>query len=195
MKIDIRSHTDSRAGDAYNKILSEKRAKATLNYLKNKGVSKDRLSGKGYGETQLINNCGNNSNCTEAEHQLNRRSEFIILSKNQTPQEVRKQIEKRQKTAKVEKYAAEAENLGKSYDFTSKKEVFTVQIAASKKHNSIIKFPKVKNVYYHVYPDGYRRYYSKQFETKAAANAYKFQLRKQGIKDAFIVRLKGENRF
>ncbi len=194
MKIDIRSHTDSRAGDAYNKILSEKRAKATLNYLKNKGINKDRLSGKGYGETQLINNCGNNSNCTEEQHQLNRRSEFIILNKNETPQEVRKQIEKRQKTVQVKKSESKEEILEDSYDFSGNQEVFTVQIAASKKHNSIIKFPKVDKVFYHVYPDGYRRYYSKQFRTKAAAKAYKFKLRKKGIKDAFIVRLKGENR-
>jgi len=78
MKIDIRSHTDSRASHAYNQKLSDKRAKSTIDWLVKKGIDKSRLTGKGYGETQLVNKCADGVNCTEAEHQLNRRSEFII---------------------------------------------------------------------------------------------------------------------
>ncbi|WNM18416.1 OmpA family protein [Flavobacterium capsici] len=78
MKIDIRSHTDSRASHAYNERLSDRRAKSTMAWLVSKGISKDRLTAKGYGETQLINKCSDGVPCTEAEHQLNRRSQFII---------------------------------------------------------------------------------------------------------------------
>jgi outer membrane protein OmpA-like peptidoglycan-associated protein/tetratricopeptide (TPR) repeat protein len=78
MKIDIRSHTDSRASHAYNEKLSDRRAKSTMAWLVSKGISKDRLTAKGYGETQLVNKCADGVQCSEAEHQLNRRSQFII---------------------------------------------------------------------------------------------------------------------
>ena len=80
MKIDIRSHTDSRATAKYNEILSEKRAKATVAWLIKNGIEVNRLTGKGYGETALTNKCSDDVECSEEEHQTNRRSEFIILS-------------------------------------------------------------------------------------------------------------------
>ena len=58
--------------------LSEKRAQSTLDWLVNKGIDRNRLSAKGYGESQLQNECSNGVECTEEEHQLNRRSMFII---------------------------------------------------------------------------------------------------------------------
>jgi len=79
VKLDIRSHTDSRDNDTYNKNLSERRARSTRNYLIAKGINAKRLTAKGYGETQLTNNCGNGQNCTESQHDLNRRSEFIVI--------------------------------------------------------------------------------------------------------------------
>ena len=84
MTIDIRSHTDCRGLADYNERLSEKRAQATRKYLMDNGIAEERLTAKGYGETQLVNDCGceptSNSSCSEEEHQLNRRSEFIITS-------------------------------------------------------------------------------------------------------------------
>ena len=76
--IHIESHTDSRGNDSYNMALSEKRAQSTLDWLVNKGIDRNRLSAKGYGESQLQNECSNGVECTEEEHQLNRRSMFII---------------------------------------------------------------------------------------------------------------------
>jgi outer membrane protein OmpA-like peptidoglycan-associated protein len=76
--IHIESHTDSRGNDAYNEALSEKRAQSTLNWLVSKGIDRNRLSAKGYGEYRLVNECSNGVKCTEEEHQLNRRSMFII---------------------------------------------------------------------------------------------------------------------
>lgn len=78
MKIDVRSHTDSRQTHQYNEKLSENRAKSTIAWIINEGISKERISGKGYGETKLLNNCADGVECSEEEHQQNRRSEFII---------------------------------------------------------------------------------------------------------------------
>ena len=78
MKIDIRSHTDSRQTHKYNEVLSERRAKSTRDWLIKHGIAPERLTSKGYGETQLVNKCADNVECSEAEHQLNRRSQFII---------------------------------------------------------------------------------------------------------------------
>jgi outer membrane protein OmpA-like peptidoglycan-associated protein len=84
MVIDIRSHTDCRQTIAYNAALSGRRAKSTMEWLVSKGIKKSRLTAKGYGESQLTNACPceptNESSCSEEEHQLNRRSEFIIVS-------------------------------------------------------------------------------------------------------------------
>lgn len=80
MKLDIRSHTDSRATFKYNEALSDRRAKSTIQWLIKNGVATNRLTGKGYGETQLVNKCADDIPCTEAEHQENRRSEFIITA-------------------------------------------------------------------------------------------------------------------
>jgi outer membrane protein OmpA-like peptidoglycan-associated protein len=84
MKIDVRSHTDCRQTAAYNLALSDRRAKSTIAWLIKNGIAADRLTGRGYGESQLVNDCGceptNESNCTEEQHQKNRRSEFIITS-------------------------------------------------------------------------------------------------------------------
>ena len=76
--IHIESHTDSRAPNGYNERLSEKRAQSTLNWLVDQGISRSRLTAKGYGEYQLVNQCSDGVECTEEEHQLNRRSMFLI---------------------------------------------------------------------------------------------------------------------
>ncbi|WP_036496843.1 OmpA family protein [Myroides odoratimimus] len=78
MKIDVRSHTDSRGNDQYNLKLSDRRAKATVEWITAQGVDQKQVTGKGYGETQLLNHCSNGVNCSDEEHQLNRRSEFIV---------------------------------------------------------------------------------------------------------------------
>jgi outer membrane protein OmpA-like peptidoglycan-associated protein len=80
MKLDIRSHTDSRGTSKYNEALSDRRAKSTINWLVKNGVKANRLIGKGYGENLLVNKCSDGVECTEEEHQLNRRSEFIITA-------------------------------------------------------------------------------------------------------------------
>ncbi|WP_411768205.1 OmpA family protein [Winogradskyella sp. A3E31] len=81
LKVDIRSHTDSKGRDAYNEALSQRRNEATKNYMITVGgISKDRITGKGYGESQLVNKCKNGVTCTPEEHEQNRRNEFIVIS-------------------------------------------------------------------------------------------------------------------
>jgi len=78
LNIYIESHTDARGEDLYNELLSEKRAQSTLNWLVDQGIDRKRLSAKGYGEKKLVNECFNGIKCSEEDHQLNRRSVFII---------------------------------------------------------------------------------------------------------------------
>ena len=80
--IKIESHTDSRGNDAYNKKLSDRRAKSTRDYIVSRGIDKKRIeSAIGYGEEKLLNDCTNAriNKCSEKEHQKNRRSYFIIV--------------------------------------------------------------------------------------------------------------------
>ncbi|MBC8757539.1 OmpA family protein [Kordia sp. YSTF-M3] len=81
LKIDVRSHTDSRGRDAYNKKLSQRRNESTRAYIVSRGIDVNRLIGAGYGEERLVNKCSNGIKCSEEEHQLNRRSEFIVTER------------------------------------------------------------------------------------------------------------------
>ena len=82
MTIELGSHTDCRSSKSYNLSLSDKRAKSSAAYIVSKGITKERIVGKGYGESKLINQCEcegkKTSSCTEEEHQANRRTEFLI---------------------------------------------------------------------------------------------------------------------
>ncbi len=80
LTIELGSHTDSRGSDDYNLKLSQARAQSAVDYLIEKGIPKDRLVAKGYGETMLVNNCSNGVNCTEEEHQKNRRTTLRVVS-------------------------------------------------------------------------------------------------------------------
>ena len=80
MVIKVESHTDIRGNDAYNQRLSDRRARTTVQYVISKGIDEARISGEGKGESELKVDCG--SGCTDKEHQMNRRSEFIITSGN-----------------------------------------------------------------------------------------------------------------
>ncbi len=80
LRIEIGSHTDSQGDTNLNQYLSERRAKAALNYLASRGITRNRLSAKGYGESKLLNDCKDGVLCTEEEHERNRRTEFIVLS-------------------------------------------------------------------------------------------------------------------
>ncbi|MDW7693971.1 OmpA family protein [Flammeovirgaceae bacterium SG7u.111] len=84
MKGELSAHTDSRATHEYNITLSENRAKSAFNYLVRKGIDPARLTWKGYGETRLKNECADGVECTEKQHQRNRRVEFTVTYFNGT---------------------------------------------------------------------------------------------------------------
>ncbi|MCO6480262.1 MAG: OmpA family protein [Phaeodactylibacter sp.] len=81
--LEISSHTDSNGSSEYNQRLSQKRAEAIVRYLIARGIEKERLVAKGYGESRLVNQCSDGAPCSEEEHQQNRRTEFRVLGKVQ----------------------------------------------------------------------------------------------------------------
>jgi outer membrane protein OmpA-like peptidoglycan-associated protein len=81
MVIEFGAHTDSRAPDGYNMRLTQRRAVETINYLNSIGADTRKITGKGYGETKLLNKCANGVKCTEIEHLQNRRTEFVVIRK------------------------------------------------------------------------------------------------------------------
>lgn len=95
MKIELSSHTDARGNDDYNANLSQRRAESAKNWLVAKGIVAERIVPKGYGETQILNQCTNGVKCTDEEHRFNRRTEFKILEGPTTI--TLKKTEKRQK--------------------------------------------------------------------------------------------------
>ncbi len=79
--VEFSAHTDSRGPDEWNMELSIKRAEEVVRYIVNKGIDYNRIYGKGYGETMPANHCVNDVECTDTEHLVNRRTEFLILAK------------------------------------------------------------------------------------------------------------------
>ena len=78
VKIQLSSHTDCRGNDGYNQWLSQKRAESAVRFLSELGIGFERLTPQGYGESRLAVNCACN-NCSEDQHQTNRRTTFTIL--------------------------------------------------------------------------------------------------------------------
>jgi outer membrane protein OmpA-like peptidoglycan-associated protein len=81
IKIELGSHTDARGSSKSNQALSQKRAESAVNYMIERGIIKDRIDAKGYGETKLKNRCADGVRCSEEEHQVNRRSEVTIIAR------------------------------------------------------------------------------------------------------------------
>jgi outer membrane protein OmpA-like peptidoglycan-associated protein len=85
LTVEIGSHTDCRASEKYNMWLSDRRAKSTLQYIQGRISNPARIDGNGYGESKLVNDCACEgeqvSDCSEEQHQLNRRTEFVIVKR------------------------------------------------------------------------------------------------------------------
>jgi outer membrane protein OmpA-like peptidoglycan-associated protein len=79
MIIELGSHTDSRGDAQENLNLSSKRAQAAVDYIASKGVDRNRMLAKGYGESLLVNGCSDGVSCTEREHQKNRRTTVKVI--------------------------------------------------------------------------------------------------------------------
>lgn len=79
VNVELSSHTDSRSSHAYNLTLSQNRANAAVDYIVSQGIARSRVTGKGYGETKLLNKCADGVSCSETEHQINRRTEVKVI--------------------------------------------------------------------------------------------------------------------
>lgn len=79
IKIEVASHTDSRGEDEYNLGLTQRQANSLKKFLIEQGVTEDRIKARGFGETQLINQCNNDIKCSSSEHVQNRRVEYVII--------------------------------------------------------------------------------------------------------------------
>ncbi|AOW19907.1 OmpA family protein [Urechidicola croceus] len=82
MKIEIKTHTDSLGKDDYNLSLSDARAQSIISYITSSGIDSNRVSGRGYGETEPLINCSSDIiKCTSADHSKNRRTEILVINK------------------------------------------------------------------------------------------------------------------
>lgn len=82
VRVEVGSHTDCRSSAEYNQTLSQNRANASVDYVVSQGIARDRITGKGYGESKLLNECADGVNCTEAQHAINRRTEMKVICNN-----------------------------------------------------------------------------------------------------------------
>jgi outer membrane protein OmpA-like peptidoglycan-associated protein len=82
VKVEVGSHTDCRSSAEYNQTLSQNRANASVDYVVSQGITRDRITGKGYGESKLLNECADGVSCTEAQHSINRRTEMKVICNN-----------------------------------------------------------------------------------------------------------------
>lgn len=83
IRIELSAHTDSRGGEVYNQLLSERRASVARSYLVEKGIEEWRIAATGYGESRLLNHCSDGVSCPESEHAKNRRTEVRVLAGEQ----------------------------------------------------------------------------------------------------------------
>jgi outer membrane protein OmpA-like peptidoglycan-associated protein len=192
MAIDVSSHADSRGTYSYNIELSNNRAESTIQYLVNMGIDSDRLSGKGFGEGQLVTNCPDEVSCTEYQHQLNRRSEFLV--KNAFDEVVVRSNNRPNSLTSDMHFSKSDSGEYVNYDFTSNNLAYTVQIGAFRGNGQSKKYNELGNLFNYRYNDGLKRYFSGQFKTSREAHKYMKQLRKKGFEGAFVVGLKGDDR-
>jgi len=208
--IEVRSHTDSQGESDYNLNLSKERAKQTVAYFIKKGIAQNRISGDGFGDQYLVNQCDNGISCSDAEHQQNRRSEFILIDKNkistpivETVSPSKNEVPPTVVTEKVQTKPLEIQKtpvqnravaVQKSYSFAADApKIFTVQISASKVYDPN-QFTNVPNLFHYQYTDGFVRYFSGVFNSHAEATNHKQHLIESGFQGVFVMALQGQNR-
>lgn len=101
--VELASHTDARGSNSYNNRLSQRRAESVVRWLLDKGIERDRLVPRGYGEGMTTNRCKNTIPCTEQEHQMNRRTEFRVLGCKGCIDDAQKKLSKSNPNTKVDK--------------------------------------------------------------------------------------------
>ena len=193
-KIKVNAHTDIRGKKAYNLKLSKNRAYQTVQYLLDKGIDVDRISSEGHGETQVAEVCTKAKPCSGLQHQLNRRSEFLIVDKF-SDAIVAQSINKLASGTYAVNDKVSNSGAYLNYDFSNGSKVYTVQVGAFKGKVQTDKYSQLTDLFNYKYDDGLNRYYAGIFETSSEARSYLRKMKTQGFKDAFVVGLKGKDRF
>jgi outer membrane protein OmpA-like peptidoglycan-associated protein len=199
LKIEVGAHTDSRGAEWYNKNLSQQRASEVKAYFVKRGVNSNNIEASGYGETSPVHKCETDEACSEEQHQLNRRTTFVLSGDKLKLTSVKpaiveidprpgsafiKQIDERN-TSASEKNAMNDLLIEKALIKMQGLE-YIVQIAAFNaevKDNQwfegieVASKKRVKAQHY--------RYYSKSFKTLAEANTFAKELRSGKNKYAF----------
>jgi outer membrane protein OmpA-like peptidoglycan-associated protein len=190
MTIEIGSHTDSRGDAAYNANLSQRRAESVVLYLQAKGIPTKQLTAKGYGESQLRNNCKDEVACTEPEHQVNRRVEFKIL--RAPAKEMPTTVDT---NSKPEKYV---ENFKPATEVKVNDEngfYYVIAGTFKNKENATLQVERVKNMGYSGafimnHPDlPYQAVCVAKYKDSADANTLSNKLRVQFRLDTFVKKL------
>lgn len=194
MKIEVNSHTDIRGTEKYNSVLSDKRAHQTMQYLIENGIDPLRVSGFGFGERKVAEKCTKESPCTALQHQLNRRSEFLIREQGSNAVVFRSNNHRSELLKDNNKYTANS-GLYTNYDFSASEKVYTVQVGAFKGQVRTNKYSKLNDLFNHRYKDGLNRYFSGIFESSKEAKNHLHMMRQNGFSDAFVIGLSGEDRF
>ena len=164
-----------------------------MQYLINKGIESKRVTGIGYGELQLAENCPNGITCTSLQHQLNRRSEFLVFENGLNHVTFRSSNISNTVNADMNKYTL---NSGEfvNYNFDSSAQVYTVQVGAFHGKVQTHKYSNLSNLFNHRYNDGFNRYYAGIFKTSTQARNHMKLLKQNGFEGAFVVGLNGNER-
>jgi outer membrane protein OmpA-like peptidoglycan-associated protein len=182
LKLSIGAHADDRGHESYNLALSRKRARAVGAYLRKEGIQKDRIILEGFGETIPAVPC-NSQDCSEDQHQRNRRAEFSLTSGKNTSMPETPVTNKNSERAKLS-YSDVLERYG---DKTSEGIVFKVNIGAYR-YNTTLTFRELADLgtIESEVENGITFYYLSTFTTLNAVEEARASVMKRGIKDAWI---------
>lgn len=177
--IELGSHTDSRADVNYNLKLSDSRAKAAVEYIVLKGIKRERLFAKGYGESKLVNGCKDGVTCAEEQHAQNRRTEFKLVGFDKFIYQEEGQTVEAQKVI-----------FDPAYQKATSKVIYKIQIGVftNPEPAFLQKFNDLGNVKaILVQGSAASKYYLESYSNYATAQGYLQQVKARGITDAFIV--------
>ena len=201
--VELSSHTDARGSDAFNLNLSEARAQSALEFLKARGISSKQVSAKGYGEQKLTNKCKNGVNCSDTQHQANRRTEITIVGydgqepvmANQNPSSPIKN-NPREITSPKELTAEKPPQTPNSNQSKSKQRGnFTILLGTFTSKQLPARFVSLGDGQSEIRmlpSGGFYRYYFSYFQTEQEVRAKLMEIKAKGFKNSAVIRLENK---
>lgn len=187
IKVQVGSHTDGIGKASYNLSLSERRARSTVQYIMDNGIDPERISGQGYGETKLINRCKYRGECSQTEHAINRRSEFIVTTAKNIGL-ANLEISTNKQLALTNPITIDSTTTEKTGQ-ASNNSFYTVQLGARRMINGENRFKVVDHFQLNHPEDRITRYYTGKFTTVQDAIAHKKKMLEKGFAEAFVLKL------